>query len=72
MNEQPRCYVDGVRFQQEHDGYDVDANVQNLRVGIFPGDCVILQTERWACDAQDLRNLADKVEKLLTENKELL
>ena len=72
MNDQPRCYVDVVRFQQEADGYDPDMNVQNLRVDIFPGDCVILKTERWACDAQDLCRLADKIEKLLTENKELL
>lgn len=72
MNEQPRCHVDVVRFQQEADGYDVDVNVQNLHVEIFPGDCVILKTERWACDAQDLRKLADKIDTLLTENKDLL
>lgn len=46
MNE-PRCYVDVVRFQQDADGYDRDANVQSLLVEIFPGDCVILKTERW-------------------------
>ena len=72
MNKEPTCYVDSVRFQQEADGYDVEQNVQNLHVEIFPADCVILKTERWACDAQDLRRLADKIEKLLTDNKELL
>lgn len=71
MNE-PRCYVDVVRFQQDADGYDRDANVQSLLVEIFPGDCVILKTERWASDAQALRRLADKIETLLTDDKELL
>lgn len=72
MSAEPKCYVDVVRFQQEADGYDVDANVQNLCVEVFFADCVILKTERWACDAQDLRRLADKIEKLLNKNKELL
>lgn len=71
MNE-PRCYVDVVRFQQSADGYDVNQNVQNLHVTIYPADCVVLETERWACDAQDLRRLADKIETLLTDNKGLL
>lgn len=72
MSKEPRCYVDAVRFQQEADGYDTDMNVQNLHVDVYPGDCVILRTDRWACDAQDLRRLADKIEKLLQNNKELL
>ncbi len=72
MSKDPRCYVDSVRFQQDADGYDPDQNVQNLHVDVYPGDCVILRTDRWACDAQDLRKLADKIEKLLKNNKDLV
>jgi len=38
MSAEPKCYVDVVRFQQEADGYDVDANVQNLCVEVFFAD----------------------------------
>lgn len=71
LAEQPMCYVDLVRFQQEADGYDKNGDVQNLLCELFPGDCVILKTERWACNAKDLRKLADKIEKLLKCNDAL-
>ena len=68
MNCNFKPYPLSVSFHQGGDGYDEDKEeTQHINVELYDGQYAAIQTRRWACSPDELRKLADAIEKLLKD-----